>query len=117
MHILIADDDPVSREIARHLVARAGHSHELVADGAAALAALNTGAFDAALLDLSMPLLDGAAVARAVSAAPPVGRRPRLVALSAARVEDQLLAHGFDACLTKPLRPQALAAALADDAP
>lgn len=120
MHILIADDDPIGLAISRHLASGAGHTVEITTDGGAALAAITTGRFDAALLDLHMPVLDGAAVARAVCAALPPGRRPRLIALSAATNPGgagAIAALGFDAYLAKPLRLAALSAALAGDAP
>lgn len=118
MRILIADDDPTGREIARHLASGAGHQVEAVPDGAAALAALLSGRFDAALLDLYMPALGGAEVARAVRAAMPAGVRPLLIAVSAADPGPPA-ALGFDACLGKPLRLPAFVAALAGapDAP
>lgn len=119
MRILIADDDATGREIARVLATRAGHEVEAVADGAAALAALTAGGFDAALLDLFMPGLGGAAVAQAIAAALPPARRPRLIALTAAIAPggEEAAVQGFDACLSKPLRPGALAGALAGTSP
>ena len=115
MRVLIADDDPTCREIVRHLLVRAGHAVALVADGAAARAALLREPFAAALLDLQMPELDGAEVARAVRAALPAARCPRLLALTAAAdpgAERRIVALGFDACLGKPIRAAALLAAL-----
>lgn len=116
MHLLIADDDPTALAICRHLVASAGHTVAVATNGAAALAALTEGQFDAALLDLHMPVLDGAAVARAVRATLPPERQPRLIALSAAAPpggEATMRALGFDAYLGKPLRLDALGVALA----
>jgi CheY-like chemotaxis protein len=115
MRVLIADDDPTCREIVRHLLVRAGHQVTSVADGAAARAALLREPFGAALLDLQMPELDGAEVARAARAALPAAVRPRLIALTAAAdpgAEARFLALGFDACVGKPIRTAALLAAL-----
>lgn len=120
MRILIADDDPTGRAISHHLVARSGHAVEVAADGLAALEALARGAFDAALLDLYMPGMDGGAVARAVRDATAAGPRPRLIALTAAAHPggaDAILALGFDAFLTKPLNLAALSEALEGHAP
>lgn len=119
MRILIADDDPTSREIARQLIAHAGHHVDAVCDGAAALDAIRRAAYAIAILDLQMPRLDGAEVARAVRAALPDGR-PRLVAFTAgssAEADRGLLALGFDACLPKPIRRAALDAILDGAAP
>ncbi len=115
MRLLVADDDLTCREIAYHLLTRAGHAVTLVADGAAARDALLHAPFAAAFLDLQMPVLDGAEVAQAIRAALPANRRPRLIALSAATDpgdEARFAALGFDACLGKPIRAAALLAAL-----
>lgn len=114
MRILVADDDPTGRAVAHLLVAGAGHEVETVDEGGAALAALLSGGFDAALLDLHMPGMGGVAVATAVAAALPPAVRPRLIALTAAG-PGAVAEPCFDACLSKPLQPPALAAALAGD--
>lgn len=113
MHILIADDNPASRERARALATSAGHTVEVVDDGAAALTAIVAGDFDAALLDRYMPLMDGPTVARSVAAVVPASGRPRLIALTQSPDDDRdLIAAGFDACLDKAFCLAALAAAL-----
>ena len=53
--ILIADDDPAIRLILRHRLEAAGYDVSEAADSNAALAALKTNRFDAALLDIIMP--------------------------------------------------------------
>jgi CheY-like chemotaxis protein len=115
MHILIADDDPVGREISRHLLEHHGHTVVGVAHGIAALAVATDQDFDAILLDLYMPGIDGFAVAAALAPAIAQHGRPRLIALSAG-VEGasiaRLRAAGFHAGLSKPLRLAELLAAL-----
>ncbi|GAB4433788.1 MAG: hypothetical protein OHK0015_22930 [Chloroflexi bacterium OHK40] len=120
MRILIADDDPTSREIAARLIASAGYEVHAVADGDAALDALLGAPFDVALLDLQMPGLDGDVVARAVRDALPAARCPRLIALTAAAdpgAVRRIVSLGFDACVPKPLRLTALHAALSATVP
>lgn len=59
MPILIADDDPISRQVLEaHLVA-AGHVVRSVADGAAAIDALRGASYAAVMLDQRMPGLTG----------------------------------------------------------
>jgi CheY-like chemotaxis protein len=114
MQLLIADDDPTALAINRHLAASVGHAVTVATDGAAALTAIATGQFDAALLDLYMPVMDGTAVAQAARAALPPERRPRLIALTTAGPpggEEAISALGFDSYLTKPLSLAALDAA------
>lgn len=115
MRVLIADDDPTARELARVLIARAGHAVDVVCDGPAALRAVLSGRYDLAVLDMQMPVLGGCEVALAARAVLPAGARPRLVAFTAgadAGSERELAAIGFDASLPKPIRAAALAAIL-----
>jgi len=67
LRVLIADDHPVFRQGLRHTI-EADKQLTVVAeaaDGEQALARLQDTAIDVAMLDLSMPLKDGFAVARA----------------------------------------------------
>lgn len=59
MHILIADDDPLFTRLAASCLVGAGSSVKLAGDGAQALDALQEADYDAALIDLSMPRIDG----------------------------------------------------------
>ncbi|WP_421857246.1 sigma-54-dependent transcriptional regulator [Oricola sp.] len=67
--ILIVDDDPVQRRLLEAAISRAGHTAYTVDGGKPALAALTRNdpdAFDAVLLDLRMPDIDGLAVMAAM---------------------------------------------------
>lgn len=76
-------------------------------DGVEALEAFASGHFDAVLLDLQMPRMDGLAAARAIRARPGDGQAPRLIALTASTSETDALAcrdAGMDAVIVKPYR-------------
>ena len=62
-HLLVVDDEQVVREMARFTLERCGYTVETAADGQAALElfAARPDQFDAVLLDLTMPVLDGEA--------------------------------------------------------
>jgi two-component system NtrC family response regulator len=66
--VLIVDDDADLRESLAETLADLGHTPELAADGAAALARLERGRVDAVLLDLRMPGMDGMAVLASIRA-------------------------------------------------
>jgi len=73
--ILIADDERAVRESVATALRREGFTVEAVADGEAAWGSFTKGAHDLAILDISMPLLEGTAVlarARAARIATPV---------------------------------------------
>jgi CheY-like chemotaxis protein len=62
--ILLADDDPGSRDFVRRALETEGHTVELAEDGTEALAKLgSSGPFDLLLTDVQMPGLDGVALA------------------------------------------------------
>ena len=111
--VLVAEDDPVNALIARKCLADLGITVRHEADGDAALAALQAGRFDAALLDQRMPGLDGPHLARAVREA---GLDLPLIALTANTTEADralCLEAGMDEFLAKPLDPDRLALILA----
>ncbi len=64
--ILIADDDEIARDIMAHVLSDRGHAVMLAPDGARALEVLRRRAFDVAVLDYHMPLLDGATTVRRI---------------------------------------------------
>jgi two-component system, sensor histidine kinase and response regulator len=64
--ILIAEDDPVMRELVRQVVGDEGYPVETATDGAAALRRIEDGGVGLLLLDLMMPGMDGLEVCRRV---------------------------------------------------
>ncbi|MGG5807632.1 response regulator, partial [Falsiroseomonas sp. CW058] len=126
LRVLVADDNAVNRRVAARILENAGHSVVLVANGSEALDALEAaeeeGAqpFDAALLDVNMPGLDGVEAAKLYRmGALGQARRLPLLALTADATPEaaaRCLAAGMDRCITKPVEPAALLAALAEAA-
>jgi len=113
LKLLVADDNADTRERLKTILERAGHRVELASDGGAALAALDKGGIDAALLDLDMPGVSGDAVAKLHRLRHPASELP-LIALAAdasAATDARCREAGFDAALMKPAdAPQLLAA-------
>lgn len=103
--ILVAEDVPAARLLLAAVLERAGHQVTAAADGARALAAMHSAAFDLLILDLHMPGMDGFGVAAAVRAMPGEAGRVPILALTAdppEGVEAQCREAGFDAVLQKP---------------
>src|SRR5690242_5386810 len=67
--ILIVDDDPHIRQLARTFLQQAGFDIVEAADGVEALDALRAGGADLVILDLMLPRMDGWEVCRRVRAA------------------------------------------------
>ncbi|MEO5823252.1 MAG: response regulator [Vicinamibacteraceae bacterium] len=106
LQVLVADDDPVNRQIAQRLLERLGHRVRTVADGAAVVEAWRHGLDDVILMDLEMPGLNGVEATREIRRAPSA-RRPWIIAVSAHDAADRRassLKAGMDDYLEKPLQ-------------
>lgn len=116
LRLLLADDVLTNREVAKALLQAAGHSVTAVADGEQALALALAEDWDAVLLDVHMPVMDGRTAARLIRTAPgPRGRVPVLAVTASANAAEvaECLAAGMDAHVEKPLRARVLENALA----
>jgi len=113
--ILLADDAEINQVVGVALLERLGYQVDVVADGAAAVAAVQRAAYDAVLMDCLMPVMDGyEATARVRRLDGSAGHTPIIATTASAMVGDRekCLAAGMDDYISKPLDPTALAAAL-----
>ena len=110
MRILLVEDDELLGAGIRDTLERALHAVEWMRDGVLALAALQRGGFDAAILDLGLPGLDGLEVLRRSRAA---GNSVPVLVLSARDAAGQRVAGldaGADDYLVKPFDVEELLA-------
>ena len=100
--VLAVDDSSVIREILIASLEAAGYSVEAVATGDAALAAASRESFDAVILDVDMPGIDGLAVGRALRGDPRT--RQSMIAMHTSLDEADVRTgfDGYDAFLHKP---------------
>ncbi|MBE7199473.1 MAG: response regulator, partial [Parafilimonas terrae] len=114
-HLLLAEDVALNQELARTILEGAGHTVDIVADGAEAVRAVQAWRYDLVLMDVQMPVLDGVGAARRIRAlADPVAAVP-IIALTA-NVLPQQVAEFREAGMTdhvgKPFRREELLAAI-----
>src|SRR5690349_15686417 len=102
--VLLLEDEPLQREVARGWLAATGYQVEAVATGRAAMRALEYGSFDLAILDWMVPGESGEQVLRWLRQRFP--RMPVLFATSHDAEEEivHILGLGADDYLVKPLR-------------
>ncbi len=117
LRLLLAEDNPVNRAVARHMLERLGHRVAVAGNGREALAAIERESFDAVLMDVQMPEMDGFAATAEIRRAEEAGGRPRLpiLALTAHAMRgdrERCLAAGMDGYVSKPVRSAELAEAL-----
>jgi CheY-like chemotaxis protein len=111
LQILVAEDNRDCALSLGTLLHLCGHQRvQVAADGASALAAVETGDIDVVLLDLGLPVLNGWDVARRIRAMP-LPKQPLIVAVTGyGRDEDRQRSAdtGIDFHLLKPADPQQL---------
>jgi len=114
--LLLVDDNPLLREVLAQQVSAWGAQPRTAASGTEALAALaGDSAFDAVLIDLDMPEMDGVVLARAIRGLPQ-GRGLPLVLLTPIgcdRVRQHDAEGLVDVAIAKPVKPGRLYDALA----
>lgn len=116
--VLVADDNPVNREVIIETLRRFDLPCDTVADGRAAIMAVKARPYDLVLMDGSMPELDGFEATREIRAWEREAGRHALpiVALTAHVVgthADEWKRAGMNAVLHKPFTLQAMDAVLA----
>ncbi len=101
--VLLADDEPLSREFLQEALQSFGCEVRAVADGAAAIAALGEQAFDLVVTDLRMPHQDGMAVLAAAKKAD--ASRPVVLVTAHGTMHTAVTAmrQGADDVLEKPV--------------
>jgi CheY-like chemotaxis protein len=108
--VLVAEDNPVNREVALALQADLGLDVDTAEDGARALAMGRARRYDLILMDMQMPEMDGLDATRALRGTPN-GREVPIVALTANAFGDDraaCLAAGMDDHIAKPVEPRHL---------
>ena len=115
--ILLAEDNSVNQMVATGILKKLGHEVEVAADGREALAKLEADTFDAVLMDIQMPRMDGLAATEAIRRREGAGGRIPIVGLTAhamAGDRDRFLEAGMDGYVSKPVEAEALDAALGE---
>ncbi|MFO1076868.1 MAG: sigma-54 dependent transcriptional regulator [Planctomycetota bacterium] len=102
-HVLVADDETLSREYLEEAMRAIGCEVHAVADGEAAIRALRERAFDVVLTDLRMPKADGMAVLAAAKEADPDRPVVLVTAHGTMHVAVEALRRGADDILEKPV--------------
>ncbi|WP_190275789.1 hybrid sensor histidine kinase/response regulator [Thiorhodovibrio frisius] len=118
LELLVVDDEPTNLLVARRLLEKSGHNVQCANNGLEALEVLRSKAFDAVLMDVQMPGMDGLETTRAIrdGAAGTKQARVPIVAMTAHAMrgdEERFLAHGMNAYAAKPVDRADLLATLA----
>jgi CheY-like chemotaxis protein len=113
LRVLSVEDNPFGRVVLNTILTELGHQAEFIGLGEAAAERIAQGAFDAVLMDMVLPGIDGIeAIKRIRSLSAPLGRIAIIGVSGRGDDEAASRAAGADAFLVKPVSPRALATAL-----
>jgi len=114
LRILLAEDNIINQRVAGAILARFGYRVDVVANGRDAVERVESTTYDLVLMDLHMPVMDGVEATRTLVSRYPHDR-PRIVAMTAAALEDErdrCREAGMDDYVAKPITVDLLVAAL-----
>jgi CheY-like chemotaxis protein len=117
LKILAAEDNGINQLVLKTLLAQLGFEVVVVENGALAVEASATGAWDLILMDVQMPVMDGPTAARLIRAREAAEGAPRtpILALTAnamAHQAEEYVAAGMDGAVAKPIQLDQLLAAM-----
>ena len=121
LRILLAEDNVTNQKVATKLLQKLGYRADIAGNGVEVLDALKRQPYDVVLMDVQMPQMDGLEASRRICQEYGDGsderpRKPWIIAMTANAMRgdrEMCLAAGMDDYVTKPVRREELAKALA----
>ncbi len=110
-HVLLVEDNELNQQVAREFLTKGGLTVSVAQNGQEAVDQVRQHHFDAVLMDMHMPVMDGLEATRQIRALPDGGAIP-IIAMTAAAMEmdkASCAAAGMNAHIAKPIDPLALA--------
>jgi CheY-like chemotaxis protein len=112
LHVLLAEDNAINRELVVRLLSNRGHSVVVASNGKQAVSALETQSFDVVLMDVQMPEMDGFEATAAIRQKDKaMGTHVPIIALTAHAMKgdrERCLAGGMDGYVSKPVQAEEL---------
>lgn len=112
--IMVAEDNSINQQVVKEFLKLSGMEVSIANNGQEALDLLNQQGFDAILMDVHMPVMDGLEATKRIRANPDYADLP-IIALTAGVTQEERegsLSSGMNDFVAKPVNPEALIAAL-----
>ncbi|MDF1603500.1 ATP-binding protein [Nocardioides sp. YIM 152315] len=110
--VLVVEDGEINQIVAEGVLSRLGFEVDLADDGVAGLEALERTTYDAVLMDVQMPVMDGYEATRELRRREGMLRHTPVIAMTAGALpgdRERCLAAGMDDYVAKPISPTELA--------
>ncbi len=114
--MLLAEDNKINQQLIVAMLRHAGHKVDVVENGEQVVEAARNGGYDAVLMDVQMPVVDGTEATRRIRALAPPANSVVIIAVTGnamAGAREEYLALGMDDYLAKPIEPGMLLRKLA----
>lgn len=112
LRVLLAEDTQANQRLATYILSKRGHRIELVQNGQDALEAVRRDQFDAVLMDVQMPLMDGLEATQEIrKLQDPTKSHLPIIAMTAHALKgdrERCLAAGMDGYISKPIKREEL---------
>jgi len=109
--LLLVEDNEINQQVAEAVLADVGFSLDIVDNGLEALRAVQATDYDAVLMDIQMPVMDGLEATRQIRALGGVYSELPIIAMTAHALSgdaDKSMAAGMNGHVTKPIDPAML---------
>ncbi len=113
--VLLVEDNKMNQMVGSKVLAKLGYRFEIAAHGGEAVQAVMLSHYDAILMDCQMPVMDGYEATGHIRRLEGDRRHTPIIAMTAAAMEgdrEKCLAAGMDDYITKPVRPEVIAAVI-----
>jgi signal transduction histidine kinase/DNA-binding response OmpR family regulator len=114
IHILVAEDNPINRQVAAQILKKLGYNATVVPDGRKAIEAVKKGRFDLVLMDIQMPEVDGYEATREIRKTETQPAIP-IIAMTANTMKgdrEKCIDAGMNDHVGKPIKPDELVKAI-----
>ena len=113
-HILLVEDNEINQEVATEFLGKAGLVTTVAHHGGEAVEWLKKASFDAVLMDMQMPVMDGLTATKLIRAQPQYQDLPIIALSAAAMVQDKQASKqaGMNEHISKPIDPELMIATL-----